>query len=955
MKQCGLHLNLQLSNRPMLKKFSTLWRFLLPVLLLLAAGTLVLMGQQASQQLLTIQQGAQAQAESLSRLFSVTNSLVSEQVNSAMMLLKQRGDALGRPSIQGKVSIGGLELPNLVLGNTAVASSNQLVDGVTAVFGGSATVFVKSGDLFYRVSTNVKQADGSRAIGTVLDPDGKAIKAIAQGKAFQGMVNILDEPYLTSYEPLLDANGTLIGIWYVGYKVDMQVIREAVEKSRYLSSGFVAVQDDSNLTRFASAHAPAENLDDFLAKPPSFWQFVELPFDQWNFKIVVAYPLSEAYTVGWSNLLALVTETTLLGLMLIFVILWQLRKLVLDPIGTDPALAIEVVQKITEGNLEHDGLTAKSGTLMANVLTMRRKLRKTLTALQKNADDMRLSASVFEHAHDGIFITNPEALIIEVNPAFTEISGYSREEAIGKTPAELNFACNEPHFFDHLWQSTASTDDWKGESQNKRKNGEIYIASLDLFVVRDAQLQVSHYVGVFSDITVDMKHRDNLEHMAYHDPLTQLPNRTLLADRLQQSLAHAQRMGEILAICYFDLDDFKEVNDQHGHEVGDQLLIELANRMRDCLRESDTIARMGGDEFALLLCGLNSIEECDFALDRLLNAINQPFILDDITASVSASIGYTIYPSDKSTPDTLLRNADHAMYQAKLNGGRCYHLFDAEHDRYTRGQRQVRERIETGLIANEFCLHFQPKVDMQRGQVVSMEALIRWQHPELGLRLPDEFLPQIEHTDFIINLGEWVILETLRQMHAWQSAGLNIRVSVNIAARHIMQVNFAQRLDELLSFYTDIDPSQLELEITETAMIEDIARVTQNMHSCKALGVSFALDDFGVGYSSLTYLRRLPIDVIKIDQSFVRDMLHDSDDLALIAGVISLSREFNLKLVAEGVETPEHGVQLLRMGCNVAQGYGIGHPMPASQVTDWVLAYEPDKNWKLGIWQMNKH
>jgi len=452
-----------------------------------------------------------------------------------------------------------------------------------------------------------------------------------------------------------------------------------------------------------------------------------------------------------------------------------------------------------------------------------------------------------------------------------------------------------------------------------------------------------------------MKHRDNLEHMAYHDPLTQLPNRTLLADRLQQSLAHAQRMGEILAICYFDLDDFKEVNDQHGHEVGDQLLIELANRMRDCLRESDTIARMGGDEFALLLCGLNSIEECDFALDRLLNAINQPFILDDITASVSASIGYTIYPSDKSTPDTLLRNADHAMYQAKLNGGRCYHLFDTEHDRYTRGQRQVRERIETGLIANEFCLHFQPKVDMQRGRVIGMEALIRWQHPELGLRLPDEFLPQIEHTDFIINLGEWVILETLRQMHAWQSAGLNIRVSVNIAARHIMQVNFAQRLDELLSFYTDIDPSQLELEITETAMIEDIARVTQNMHSCKALGVSFALDDFGVGYSSLTYLRRLPIDVIKIDQSFVRDMLHDSDDLALIAGVISLSREFNLKVVAEGVETPEHGVQLLRMGCNVAQGYGIGHPMPASQVTDWVLAYEPDKNWKLGIWQMNKH
>lgn len=938
----------------MLKNFSTLWRFLLPVLLLLVVGTMVLMGQQASQQLVSIQRGAVSHAESLSRLFSVTNTLVSEQVSSAMKLLKQRGTSLGSASIQGRVKIKGLELPNLMLGNTAIAGSNSLVDGVTEVFGGSATVFVKSDDLFYRISTNVKHADGSRAIGTVLDPDGKAIQSIMRGQAFHGLVNILGEPYLTSYEPLLDQQGNLIGIWYVGYKVDMQVIREAVEKSRYLSSGFVAVQDDSGQLRFASAHASQEDITKVLQQSLRFWESVKLPYKEWDFTIIVAYPLSEAYTAGWSNLVSLAIETALLALLLIFVILWQLRKLVLDPIGTDPAVAIDVVRKITEGNLKNDGLKAKPGTLMANVLTMRKNLRKTLSALQKNADEMRLSASVFEHAHDGIFITNPSGQIVEVNPAFIEISGYTREEALGKTPEQLNFACNEPQFFDHLWESAASEGDWKGECHNERKNGEIYVASLDLFVVRDADEQISHYVGVFSDITVDMAHRDNLEHMAYHDPLTQLPNRTLLADRLQQALAHAQRMNEILAICYFDLDDFKEVNDKHGHEIGDKLLIELANRMRECLRESDTIARMGGDEFALLLCGLNSTEECDFALDRLLKAINLPFMLNGISASVSASIGYTLYPSDKSTPDTLLRNADHAMYQAKLNGGRCYHLFDAEHDRYTRGQRQVRERIESALIANEFCLHYQPKVDMQRGQVVGMEALIRWNHPELGLRLPDEFLPQIEHTDFIINLGEWVILETLRQMHEWHHAGLSMQVSVNIAAKHMMQANFAERLDQLLSFYPDIDPSKLELEITETAMIEDISRVTLTMQSCKALGISFALDDFGVGYSSLTYLRRLPIDVIKIDQSFVRDMLHDSDDLSLIAGVISLSREFNLKVVAEGVETAEHGVQLLRMGCNLAQGYGIGHPMPAGDIIDWVLSYQPDKHWKLAIWQMVK-
>src|SRR5690606_28059504 len=299
-------------------------------------------------------------------------------------------------------------------------------------------------------------------------------------------------------------------------------------------------------------------------------------------------------------------------------------------------------------------------------------------------------------------------------------------------------------------------------------------------------------------------------------------------------------------------------------------------------------------------------------------------------------------PSDNSMPDTLLRHADHAMYQAKLNGGRGYHLFDAEHDRFTRGQRQERERIESGLLAHEFCLHYQPKVDMQRGQVVSMEALIRWNHPELGMRTPNEFLPQVEHSDFIINLGEWVILEALRQMHEWQRINLHIPVSVNIAARHLMQSNFAIRLAELLSFYPDVSPRKLELEITETAVIEDISGVTQIMHSCKLLGVAFALDDFGVGYSSLTYLRRLPIDIIKIDQSFVRDMLHDTDDLALIAGVISLSREFSRSVVAEGVETAEHGVQLLRMGCNVAQGYGIARPMRAELVEDWVLTYQPD-------------
>jgi predicted signal transduction protein with EAL and GGDEF domain len=377
-------------------------------------------------------------------------------------------------------------------------------------------------------------------------------------------------------------------------------------------------------------------------------------------------------------------------------------------------------------------------------------------------------------------------------------------------------------------------------------------------------------------------------------------------------------------------------------------LVELAQRVRTCLRETDTVARLGGDEFALLLCNLQSVEECEQTLTRLLTAIQGPFLLGDDTVHVSASIGYTLFPMDTSEPDTLLRHADHAMYQAKVSGGSHYHLFDTEHDRQTRGRRQERERIEAALPNGEFRLHYQPKVNMRRGKVVGLEALIRWQHPELGLRSPADFLPVVEDTEFSIPLGEWVIDEALRQIGIWQAQGLEMPVSVNIAPRHMMQKDFAMRLAKLLQDHPQVPPSLLELEITETAAIEDISGVAQMINSCKLLGVTFALDDFGVGYSSLTYMRRLPVEVIKIDQSFVRDMLHDADDLAVVAGVISLSREFQRQVVAEGVETVDHGLHLLRMGCTIAQGYGIARPMPADAVPEWVEAYRPDASWDEG-------
>lgn len=933
----------------MQKKISTIWRFLLPVLILLAVAPFVLIGQQTTQQLDSIRANAKEQALTLLRLLNMTDELVSEQASAALNLLKQRSNALGKPIVDGSVSVNGFVVPNIKMGETPIANNTDLVDGVSSLLGDTATLFVKSGDNFVRVATNVKQKNGLRAVGTSLNPDGKVIVALRNGQTFHGIVNILGEPYITRYDPLFDAKKQIIGAYYVGYKVDMKVLRDTVENTRQLKTGFAAVLDDANKIRFLSSHITRSKAASLVQSQPDSWVFVTENIPKWGFKVVVAYPLSEAHAVGLANSWFVIVAGALLGALLIVIILWQLRHLILDPIGGDPELAIDVVQRIAAGDLNQDGLVAKPNTLMANVLEMRSKLRHAMQTLRNNADRMSLSASVFDHAHDGIFITDAQARIIEVNPAFTEITRYSRDGAMGHTPQALGFSTYDPDLFEQLWQTSGHHGEWRGETWNRRADGQVYAAWLDIFTVRDEAKNIINYVGLFSDITEAKEQQQNLERMAYHDPLTQLPNRVLLADRLQQALAHAERSGEVLAVCCLDLDGFKPVNDTLGHEAGDYLLVQLAVRMGVCLRDGDTVARLGGDEFAVLLCGLNDIGECEQILDRLLTTIKIPYDIAGEKVSISSSIGYTVFPADNNAPDTLLRHADHAMYQAKVNGGSRIQLFDADHDRQFRGLRQDRERVEAALPNGEFCLFYQPKVDLREGKVVGMEALIRWQHPELGLRPPLTFLPIIEDTDFSIPLGEWVISEALRQIKIWQSAGLDFQVSVNIAARHMVQADFAERLALLLAEFPEVSPKKLELEITETAAIEDVAGVAHTINNCKLLGVSFALDDFGVGYSSLTYLRRLPVEVIKIDQSFVRDMLQDADDLAVVAGVISLSRDFKRKVVAEGVESAEHGVWLLRMGCSVVQGSGIATPMPADEVQGWVAAYQPDASWSQGL------
>ena len=575
-----------------------------------------------------------------------------------------------------------------------------------------------------------------------------------------------------------------------------------------------------------------------------------------------------------------------------------------------------------------------------------RMLEQQIEERTRTQSQLELAASVFSHAREGILITDNQGNIVEVNAMFTQITGYSREEAIGRNPRILlSSGRHEKAFFAARAQALQKHGHWVGEVWNRRKNGEDFAEMLTVSVVRDPAGAVLNYVALFTDITPLKKHQDELEHIAHYDALTGMPNRVLLADRLQQAMLQSQRRNSALAVAYLDLDGFKPVNDQHGHEVGDQLLVTLSQRMKASLRESDTLARIGGDEFVALLVDIGERRDCELLLSRLLQAAATPVRVDGALLQLSASIGVTLYPQDNADADQLVRHADQAMYLAKQAGKNRFHLFDVAQDAAIQSQRESLEHIRVALDRQEFVLYYQPKVNMRTGAIIGAEALIRWQHPERGLLAPAAFLPVIEGQPISIEIGEWVIQTALAQMALWRGAGLDIGVSVNIGALQLQQTGFVARLGTLLAAHPTVPAQSLELEILETSALEDMAQISEVMHACQAIGVRFALDDFGTGYSSLTYLKRLPAELLKIDQSFVRDMLTDVDDLAIVKGVIGLASAFRRSVIAEGVETVAHGQTLLALGCDLAQGYGIARPMPAADLPGWARQWRPDVGW----------
>jgi diguanylate cyclase (GGDEF)-like protein/PAS domain S-box-containing protein len=617
--------------------------------------------------------------------------------------------------------------------------------------------------------------------------------------------------------------------------------------------------------------------------------------------------------------------------------------------NTDEKLELEFRMKCKDGNYlniisrafaSRDKLGNKNRLVGTNL---------DITKHKREQENLKLAASVFTHAREGIIITDASGDIIKVNDRFSEMTGYNCDEVIGKNPRFLQSKKQSPESYASMWHTINTSDYWSGEVWNRRKNGEMYAEMKTISAVRNEYGSITHYVSLGSDITLMKEYQHQLEHIAHFDTLTNLPNRALLADQLSQTMSLCCSQKKVMAVAFLDLDGFKLINDKYGHSVGDELLIALSVRMNAALREGDCLARIGGDEFIAVLTDLTTVEDCQPVLERLLLAVSETVEIDNAILNVSTSIGVTYYPQDNVSADQLMRQADQAMYVAKELGKNCYYHFDLIQDDALRSQKEVLEDIRYALDNNQFVLHYQPKVNMRTGTVTGAEALIRWQHPKRGMLGPLEFLPVIEKSNMMVEVGEWVIKTSLRQISHWRAIGVDMPISVNIAALHLQKLNFTQRLTEFLAVHHDVEACYLELEILETSALEDMELATKTMNDCMALGVNFALDDFGTGYSSLTYFRRLPAAMIKIDQSFVRAMLEDDDDLAIVEGVITLAQSFNRNVIAEGVETIEQGAALLELGCDLAQGYGIARPMLACDIPAWINEWKPDARWQIKI------
>jgi diguanylate cyclase (GGDEF)-like protein/PAS domain S-box-containing protein len=566
-------------------------------------------------------------------------------------------------------------------------------------------------------------------------------------------------------------------------------------------------------------------------------------------------------------------------------------------------------------------------------------LRLVVSAFAQGFERRRLDArlglarTVFQNAQEGIFVTDAAHRVLDVNPTFTEITGCSADGAIGRLQQDLL-----PNTADAaIWQAVQATGLWRGELEHVRADGQGRCLRITISAARDAADEPSGFVGVFSDVTPLREQALRLQQLAYHDALTGLPNRMLLADRMRQALAQARRTGEVLAVGLLDLDGFKPVNDTHGHTSGDAVLVELARRLTATLRQSDTVARLGGDEFVLLLPGLQTADDGVQLMERVLAAVEAPVVLDDRTVlRLTASVGLRTVPPAPEDADTLLRQADQALYAAKREGRARIHRFDAD-DEHLAQQRQARiADIARALDQGEMVLHFQPVVDLRSGRSLRAEALVRWGQADGTLLAPGAWLPLIEHTALVEQLGDWVLAAALQACARWQAVQPGLGVAVNVSARELCDPGYAARVAAALARQPALTARSLQLEVVESAPMTALPAALATMQACRALGVGFALDDFGTGYSSLAYLKTLPATAVKIDRSFVAHLPGSVSDRRIVQGIVEMVGGCGLEAVGEGVETVEQARELLAAGCRLGQGYGILPPVPEARLLQWL-------------------
>ncbi|HEX8978191.1 MAG TPA: EAL domain-containing protein [Parasulfuritortus sp.] len=556
----------------------------------------------------------------------------------------------------------------------------------------------------------------------------------------------------------------------------------------------------------------------------------------------------------------------------------------------------------------------------------------------KAQESLRLFVKAFEGSEEGFVITDAEQRILSVNPAFSKVMGYTQEEVIGLTPAHFASGHHNSQFYEAMWQSIRTFGHWRGEIWNRRKNGEVFPEWLSVAAVNDENGHTTHYIGIFSDISERKSAEERIQYLSSHDPLTGLPNRMLFQDRLENAIAFAARNHGKAALLNIDLDNFKLLNDSLGHAAGDALLRIVANRLKECVNETDSLSRLGGDEFLLALADVPDTDAVSAVVLNLLEEVSKPIELDGRTLSLSGSIGIAVYPDDGQDFETLLKRADKAMYHAKEAGRNTYRYFTERLNTDSLEHLHIAHGLRQAVKQNQFVLHYQPQIDSASGRLSGAEALIRWNHPSEGLVQPGRFIAIAEQTGLIVEIGEWVLHEACRQAVAWQRAGLPpMVVGVNMSAVQFRRGDVERSIRSALDA-SGLDPQHLEIELTESVLLEDMDTMLALVKRLKALGIKLAIDDFGTGYSSLSYLKKFKVDRLKIDQSFIRDLASDPDDLAIVQAIVQMARILNLRTVAEGVETAEQLAFLSEQHCDEIQGYYYSRPLPADQFEAFVKA-----------------